>query len=49
MNSTIQKERKIEVPNEILARHLSLEQLRDFKRNQIGIFSVTVYAEKPLR
>ena len=49
VNSTIQKERKIEVPNEILARHLSLEQLRDFKRNQIGIFSVTVYAEKPLR
>ncbi len=43
----IQKERKIEVPNEILARHLSLDQLREFKRNRVGIFSVTVYGERP--
>jgi arsenite methyltransferase len=47
VNVTIQKERKIEIPNEVLARVLTLEQLRDFKRTRIGIFSVTVYAYKP--
>ncbi len=46
-NITIQKDRKIDIPNEILARHLTLEQLREFKRERIGIFSVTVYADKP--
>jgi arsenite methyltransferase len=44
---TLQKEREIEVPNEILIRHMSLEQLRDMKRSRLGIFSITVYAEKP--
>jgi arsenite methyltransferase len=46
-NITIQKERTIDIPNEILARYISLEQLRDLKRNHVGIFSITVYAEKP--
>jgi SAM-dependent methyltransferase len=46
-NVQVQKERQIEVPAEILARHLSLEQLEDLKRKQVGIFSITVYAEKP--
>ena len=44
---TIQKDRKIEVPNEILAKFLTLEQLREYEKNLIGIFSITVYAEKP--
>jgi len=43
----VQKERRITIPNEILLQYLSLEQLREFKRNHIGIFSITVYAEKP--
>lgn len=46
-NVTIQEERKIDIPHEILACVLSLEQLREFKRKQIGILSITVYAEKP--
>ena len=46
-NITVQKERKIDIPNQVLARVLSLEQLREFKREHVGIFSVTVYAEKP--
>jgi arsenite methyltransferase len=46
-NITVQKDRKIEIPNEILINYMTLEQLRDFKRNHIGIFSVTVYAERP--
>jgi arsenite methyltransferase len=43
----IQKERQIEVPAEILERHLSPEQLEDLRRSQVGIFSITVYAGKP--
>ena len=42
----IQKEKKIDIPNEVFAKFLSIEQIRDFKRNHIGIFSITVYAEK---
>ncbi len=47
VNITVQKERRVDIPNEILIRYLTLEQLRDFKRNRVGIISVTVYAEKP--
>ena len=46
-NVVVQKEREIEIPNEILARTLTLEQLREFKRDRVGIFSITVFAEKP--
>lgn len=44
---TVQKERIIDIPNEILSRYMTLAQLREFKKNRIGIVSVTVYAEKP--
>ncbi|MGD1046082.1 MAG: arsenite methyltransferase [Bacteroidota bacterium] len=44
---TIQKDRKIDVPNEILAKFLTIDQLREYKKSKIGIFSITVYAEKP--
>jgi arsenite methyltransferase len=47
VNVQIQKDRVIDVPNEILLRHMTLDQLREFKRNRTGIFSITVYAEKP--
>lgn len=46
-NVTVQKERRIEVPREILLRHLSEAQLLDFETRRVGIFSITVYAEKP--
>jgi SAM-dependent methyltransferase len=49
VNQTIQKERKIDVPEDIQNRHLTPNQLVEFNQNHIGIFSVTVYAEKPLR
>jgi hypothetical protein len=42
----VQKERKIEVPDAILERHLTPEQLAEFKQSHVGIFSVTVFAEK---
>jgi ubiquinone/menaquinone biosynthesis C-methylase UbiE len=47
VNSTIQKDRKIDVPNELLAQFLTADQLREYKKSPIGIFSITVYAEKP--
>ena len=46
-NITIQKDRKIDIPNEILAKFLTADQLRDYKNSHVGIFSITVYAEKP--
>ncbi|MCX6122300.1 MAG: arsenite methyltransferase [Ignavibacteriales bacterium] len=46
-NIVVQKDRKIDIPNEILAKFLSVELLREYKKSHIGIFSVTVYAEKP--
>jgi arsenite methyltransferase len=47
VNVTIQKDREIVVPNEILIQHISLDDLREFKRKKTGIYSITVYAEKP--
>ncbi|MBI5020195.1 MAG: arsenite methyltransferase [Ignavibacteriales bacterium] len=46
-NIVIQKEKKIDIPNEVFAKILTVEQIRDFKRSHLGIFSITVYAEKP--
>ena len=46
-NITVQKDRKIDIPNEILAKFLSVDLLREYNKSHIGIFSVTVYAEKP--
>lgn len=46
-NITLQKDRKIDIPNEILAKFLSLDLLREYKKSHIGIFSITVYADKP--
>jgi arsenite methyltransferase len=46
-NITVQKEREIHIPNEILIRHISLDELREYKRRHVGIYSITVYADKP--
>jgi ubiquinone/menaquinone biosynthesis C-methylase UbiE len=47
VNITVQKEREIHIPNELLLRYISLDELREFKKKQVGIFSITVYADKP--
>ena len=44
---TIQKDREIDIPNDILEKFLTVDQLREYKKSHIGIFSITVYAEKP--
>lgn len=46
-NITVQKQRAITLPDEILAKYLSAEAMAAFKASGTGLFSVTVYAEKP--
>jgi SAM-dependent methyltransferase len=46
-NITLQKEKPIVIPDDILEKYLSTEGISDFKSGNTGIFSVTVYAEKP--
>ena len=43
----IQKEHAVEIPNEIYLHYMTLDQLRELKKNHLGIISMTVYAEKP--
>jgi arsenite methyltransferase len=47
-NITIQKDKAITVPDDILANYLSAEKLEAFKKSGTGIRSITVYAEKPM-
>ena len=47
-NITVQKDKPIIVPDNILSQYLSKEKLDAFKKSGTGIRSVTVYAEKPL-
>jgi SAM-dependent methyltransferase len=42
----VQKEKKIEIPDEILTNYLSAHELEAFKADEIGIFSITVFAKK---
>lgn len=44
---TLQKEKRITLPDEILKEYLSSQAMDDFKTGSTGIFSITVYAEKP--
>lgn len=46
-NIRIQKEKVITVPDEILKNYLTVEEIQTFKQSNTGIFSITVYAEKP--
>jgi len=46
-NIRIQKEKRITLPDEILREYLSADAVEEFKRGETGIFSITVYAEKP--
>nr|WP_295876562.1 arsenite methyltransferase [uncultured Chitinophaga sp.] len=46
-NITIQKEKTITIPDDILANYLSAEEITAFRSGTTGIYSITVYAEKP--
>jgi arsenite methyltransferase len=43
---TLQKEKNITIPDEILTNYLSAEEITQFKQSNINIQSITVYAEK---
>jgi SAM-dependent methyltransferase len=45
---TIQKEKAIVIPDDILVNYLNEQELTDFKNGQTGIFSITVFARKPI-
>lgn len=46
-NISVQKEKAIIIPDDILLKYLSTDSLNEFKNGATGIFSITVYAEKP--
>jgi len=46
-NITIQKEKIITVPDDILSVYLNTDEISQHKESGAGIFSITVYAEKP--
>lgn len=47
INVQIQKRRLINLPDELLANYLTGEELTVYKAGSTGIYSITVYAEKP--
>ena len=47
-NITVQKDKAIFIPDDILSNYLSADQLAVFRQSGTGIRSITVYAEKPL-
>ncbi|WP_158860791.1 arsenite methyltransferase [Lunatibacter salilacus] len=46
-NVTIQKEKKINIPDAILDRYLNASEKDQFKTGSTGIFSISVFAKKP--
>jgi SAM-dependent methyltransferase len=46
-NISIQQEKPIIIPDDILVNYLSVAEINDFKSGNTGIYSLTVYAQKP--
>ncbi len=44
---TLQKEKVIHIPDDILSNYLSAEEITAFRNSDVGIYSVTVFARKP--
>ncbi len=47
-NLKLQKEKVILMPDDILGNYLSAEEISEFRSGSMGIFSISVFAEKPL-
>ncbi|WP_417854754.1 arsenite methyltransferase [Xanthomarina gelatinilytica] len=45
-NIKIQKEKTISIPDDILSKYLSQDDIQSFNKGATGIYSITVYAEK---
>lgn len=48
-NISLQKDKTIVIPDEILAGYLSAEEIIEYKNGKTRITSITVYAEKPAK
>lgn len=48
-NITLQKEKVIVIPDEILANYLIKDEMEEYKQSDLRILSVTVYADKPAK
>ena len=48
-NIQVQKEKPIVIPDDILKNYLSVEEMNAFKTGDTGIFSITVFAQKPIQ
>lgn len=48
-NITVQKDKTINIPDDILAAYLSEEEITEYKKGAVRIASITVYAEKPAK
>jgi ubiquinone/menaquinone biosynthesis C-methylase UbiE len=46
-NIIVQKDKPIIIPDDILAAYLSSEEIEAYKKSNVNITSITVYAEKP--
>jgi ubiquinone/menaquinone biosynthesis C-methylase UbiE len=47
-NLKVQKEKAIHVPDEILKEYLSTEEINAYRSSGVGIFSITLFGEKPV-
>jgi arsenite methyltransferase len=47
-NITVQKEKSILLPDDILLNYFSATEIASFRNSEVGIYSITVYAEKPV-
>lgn len=48
-NITLQKDKAIVIPDDILANYLNAEEIQQYKNGKTKITSITVYAEKPAK
>ncbi len=46
-NLTIQKQKAIIIPDDILIKYMNEDEIEAFKKSEMGIFSITVFAQKP--
>jgi|GEM_PF-1228467 SAM-dependent methyltransferase len=48
-NIALQKDKTIDIPDDILANYLTTEEIAEYKSGATRITSITVYAEKPAK
>ena len=47
-NILVQKEREIILPDDVLQNYLSVAEITEYRQQNKGIYSVTVFARKPV-